>query len=62
MNNIILVHKSKMSADELNAKPIQHLLEIADDVNIKIIPLANFVTLFNLGYSTEYQDFYIKVF
>ena len=62
MNNIILVHKSKMSADELNATPIQHLIEIADDVNIKIIPLANFVKLFNLGYSTEYQDYFIKVF
>ena len=62
MNNIILVHKTKMSANELNATPIQHLLEIADDVNIKIIPLVNFVKLFNLGYSTEFQDFYIKVF
>ena len=51
-----------MSANELNATPIQHLLEIADDVNIKIIPLVNFVKLFNLGYSTEFQDFYIKVF
>ena len=62
MNNIILVHKSKMSAVELNTTPIQHLIEIADDVNIKIIPLANFVKLFNLGYSTEYQDYFIKVF
>ena len=62
MNNIILVHKTKMSADELNATPIQHLLEIADDVNIKIIPLANFVKLFNLGYVTEYQDYYIRTF
>lgn len=62
MNNIILVHKTKMSADELNATPIQHLLEIADDVNIKIIPLANFVKLFNLGYATEFQDYYIRTF
>ena len=62
MNNIILVHKTKMSADDLNATPIQHLLDIADDVIIKIIPLVNFVKLFNLGYSTEFQDFYIKVF
>lgn len=62
MNNIILVHKSKMSADELNTTPIQHLIEIADDVNIKIIPLVNFVKLFNLGFSTEYQDYFIKVF
>jgi hypothetical protein len=62
MNNIILVHKSKMSADELNATPIQHLLEIADDVNIKIIPLANFVKLFNLGYAIEFQDYYIRTF
>ena len=62
MNNIILVHKTKMSADELNATPVQHLLEIADDVNIKIIPLVNFVKLFNLGYATEFQDYYIRVF
>ena len=62
MNNIILVHKTKMSADELNATPIQHLLEIADDVNIKIIPLVNFVKLFNLGYATEFQDYYIRTF
>ena len=62
MNNIILVHKSKMSADELNATSVQHLLEIADDVNIKIIPLANFVKLFNLGYATEFQDYYIRTF
>lgn len=62
MNNIILVHKTKMSADELNATPIQHLFEIADDVNIKIIPLANFVKLFNLGYATEFQDYYIRTF
>ena len=62
MNNIILVHKTKMSADELNATPIQHLLEIAVDVNIKIIPLVNFVILFNLGFSSEFQDFYINVF
>lgn len=62
MNNIILVHKTKMSADELNATPIQHLIEIADDVNIKIIPLANFVKLFNLGYATEFQDYYIRTF
>lgn len=62
MNNIILVHKTKMSADELNATHVQHLLEIADDVNIKIIPLANFVKLFNLGYATEFQDYYIRVF
>ena len=34
MNNIILVHKTKMSADELNATLVQHLIEIADDVNI----------------------------
>ena len=62
MNNIILVHKTKMSADELNATPVQHLIEIADDVNIKIIPLANFVKLFNLGYATEIQDYYIRTF
>ena len=62
MNNIILVHKTKMSADELNATPVQHLLEIADDVNIKIIPLANFVKLFNLGYAIEFQDYYIRAF
>ena len=62
MNYIILVHKSKMSADELNATPVQHLIEIADDVNIKIIPLANFVKLFNLGYATEFQDYYIRTF
>lgn len=62
MNNIILVHKTKMSADELNATPVQHLIEIADDVNIKIIPLANFVKLFNLGYATEFQDYYIRTF
>ena len=62
MNNIILVHKTKMSADELNATPIQHLIGIADDVNIKIIPLANFIKLFNLGYATEFQDYYIRTF
>lgn len=62
MNNIILVHKTKMSADELNATPVQHLIEIADDVNFKIIPLANFVKLFNLGYATEFQDYYIRTF
>ena len=62
MNNIILVHKTKMSANDLNATPIQHLIEIADDVNIKIIPLANFVKLFNLGYATEFQDYYIRTF
>ena len=51
-----------MTIDEVNVTPIQHLLEIADGVNIKIITLVNFVKLFNLGYATEYQDYFIKIF
>lgn len=62
MNYVILIHKSKMTIDEVNKASIQFLLDNMDDVNIKTTSIANFVKLFNLGYSTEYQDYYIKVF
>lgn len=62
MNYVILIHKSKMTIDEVNKASIQFLLDNMDDVNIKTTSIANFAKLFNLGYSTEYQDYYIKVF
>ena len=62
MNYVILIHKSKMTIDEVNKASIQSLLNNMDDVNIKTTSIDNFVKLFNLGYSTEYQDYYIKVF
>mgnify|MGYP003309052668 CR=1 FL=1 len=62
MNYVILIHKSKMTVDEVNKASIQFLLENMDGVNIKTTSIDNFVKLFNLGYSTEYQDYYIKVF
>ena len=62
MNYVILIHKSKMTIDEVNKASIQSLLDNMDDVNIKTTSIDNFVKLFNLGYSTEYQDYYIKVF
>ncbi len=62
MNYVILIHKSKMTIDEVNKASIQFLLNNMDGVKIKTTSIDNFVKLFNLGYSTEYQDYYIKVF
>lgn len=62
MNYVILIHKSKMTIDEVNKASIQFLLNNMDGVKIKTTSIDNFVKLFNLGYSTEYQDYFIKVF
>jgi hypothetical protein len=51
-----------MTIDEVNKASIQFLLNNMDGVKIKTTSIDNFVKLFNLGYSTEYQDYFIKVF
>lgn len=61
MNKVLLLNKSKFCYSELNTITKENINDITSDKDNKIITLEQFQKLYNLGYITEYQDYYIKI-
>lgn len=60
MTYIFLINKKLMTLDDVNNTTTQYLQTMVDGVNVKLLNINDFAQLYNLGYSTEYQDYYIK--
>ena len=62
MTYVFLIHKNRMSKEYVETASYQYLQSCIDDVNVKLLTIKNFQKLYNLGFNTEYNDYYIKFF
>ena len=62
MTYVFLIHKNRMTKEYVDIASYQYLQSCIDDVNVKLLTIKNFQELYNLGFATEYQDYYIKFF
>ena len=57
---VFLIAKDRMNLETVNNASTEFLQSCVDGVNVKMLDIKNFQQLYNLGFATEYQDYYIK--
>lgn len=62
MTHIYLIHKSISNIIDIDLLSEEYLQSIVDGHDIKSMSLKDYQRLYNLGYASEYIDYYIKFF